>query len=187
VIRNVRVVPVIAAGLVLGMAGAASVAVGHGTSGADGRPIHHRHRYSAWDEQWLTMSMQGDMFEVQGGHLAETRGTIDAVKDLGATLVRDHTTSLAQSRALAERLGITVPSGPSPTQKWQLRAVDQLSGATFDHWYADLEVQDHVQDIQEARDEVEDGWNRAVRRDARMEIPTLRKHLAMARAALASS
>ena len=33
----------------------------------------------------------------------------------------------------------------------------QFDGSDFDRWYADLEVQDHIQDIQEAKDEVKSG------------------------------
>ena len=37
--------------------------------------------------------------------------------------------------------------------QWELQIVSTLSGAAFDHWYADLEVKDHMQDISEAADE----------------------------------
>jgi putative membrane protein len=51
---------------------------------------------------------------------------------------------------------------------------------------ADLEVFDHMQDIQEATDEVDMGTNRQIRKDAKTEIPTLEEHLHLSKAALAA-
>jgi putative membrane protein len=144
------------------------------------------HRYSAWDEQWLMMSIEGDLFEIQGGKLAQHKATTQKVRDLAATLIKDHTKSLKKSTELARKLGIDVPDEPSPSQQWELRAVAQFNGKDFDRWYSDLEVQDHIQDIQEARDEADKGCNHDVREDARDEIPTLQKHLKLAKDALAS-
>ncbi|HYY23668.1 MAG TPA: DUF4142 domain-containing protein, partial [Thermoleophilaceae bacterium] len=85
------------------------------------------------------------------------------------------------------RLGIKVPGSPSPTQRWELRVVATFSGAKFNRWYSDLEVQDHRQDIKEAQDEVKLGCNRTVKRLARDDLPVLRQHLALAQAALRAS
>jgi putative membrane protein len=143
-------------------------------------------RYSAWDEEWLKMSIEGDLFEIQGGKIAQEKGTTQKVRDLGATLVKDHSESLKEATDLAEELGIEVPTEPSPTQQWQLRVVQQFQGAQFDKWYSDLEVADHEQDIQEAQDEVEKGRNKDVRENAKQEIPVLQGHLKLAQDALAS-
>src|SRR5215213_1377883 len=165
--RAFRLLPLLAAALLVGALSTGSFAVA-----GDDHGDHHghkskrcdkscgEHRYSAWDEEWLKMSIEGDLFEIQGGHLAQEKGTTQKVRHLGATLVKDHSESLEEATDLAEELGIEVPTEPSPTQQWQLRAVAQFQGADFDKWYSDLEVQDHKQDIQEAEDEVEKGCNR---------------------------
>jgi putative membrane protein len=137
---------------------------------------------SAWDEQWLMGAIEGDRFEIAGGKLAQQKGTVQQTRDLGARLVKDHTESLADATKLARQLGIDVPDSPSPSQEWELRAVAQFGGAAFDHQYADLEVQDHTQDIQEANDEVSDGCNPKVRAAARKELPVLKEHLRLAKA-----
>jgi predicted outer membrane protein len=64
--------------------------------------------------------------------------------------------------------------------------VAAFTGAEFDRRYADLEVLDHHQDIQEAKDEIHDGSNRQARHDAATELPTLRRHLKLSQAALAA-
>lgn len=190
---RLRRTPLVIAALLIGALGFASMALGNGNGGraAGARSQCHRshkaHRFSAWDEQWLQTSIEGDLFEIQGGKLAQSMATTQQVRDLGATLVKDHTKSLQDATELAKRLGIEVPSEPSPSQQWELRAVQQFSGTQFDHWYADLEVQDHTQDIQEATDEVHDGWNHAVRHEAKAELPVLQLHLSLAQSALASA
>ena len=94
---------------------------------------------------------------------------------------------LRDDAKLAGTLGVDVPKSPLPSMVWELNMVASLRGKAFNHWYSSLEVLDHVQDIQEASDEVKDGTNSDVRDSARTEIPTLRQHLALARAALKAS
>jgi predicted outer membrane protein len=62
--------------------------------------------------------------------------------------------------------------------------VAAFTAGDFDRRYADLEVLDHVQDIQESKDEVQKGVNRAVRHLASSDLPTLREHLKLSREAL---
>jgi hypothetical protein len=45
-------------------------------------------------------------------------------------------------------------------------------------------VFDHLQDISEAKDEVQDGKLASVRKESKQEIPILRKHLKLAQQAL---
>jgi putative membrane protein len=143
-------------------------------------------RYSAWDEEWLKMSIEGDRFEIQGGQLAQQKATRQIVRDLGARLVADHSKSLQDAVAVANELGIEVPTSPSPSQQWELRAVAQFKGAEFDRWYADLEVQDHIQDIQEAQDEIDKGCNEKIKQLAKDDLPVLQEHLKLAQEALAA-
>jgi putative membrane protein len=143
-------------------------------------------RTSAWDAQWLMTGIQGDRFEITGGAAAQAKGATAAMKAFGARLVRDHSKSLRDARSAARRFGIDVPKTPSPSQQWELRTVGAFSGVAFDRSYADLEVQDHIQDIQEAKDEISDGCNATIRGLARDDLPVLRQHLKIARQLLAS-
>src|SRR5215213_10684969 len=125
--RAFRLLPLLAAALLVGALSTGSFAVA-----GDDHGDHHghkskrcdkscgEHRYSAWDEEWLKMSIEGDLFEIQGGKIAQDKGTTQKVRELGATLVRDHTKSLEDAVEVAEDLGIEVPSEPSPTQQWEL-------------------------------------------------------------------
>jgi putative membrane protein len=139
--------------------------------------------YSPLDEFMLQSSIQGDRFEIAGGRLAESKGTTPAVRNLGARLVKDHSKSLADAAKVAKRLKIFVPKTPSPTQEWELQTLNGLSGPSFDAAYAQLEVQDHKEDIDDNKTEASDGANASVRQLARTSLPVLREHLKLARQA----
>jgi putative membrane protein len=143
--------------------------------------------FSAWDEEWLKMSIEGDRFEISGGRLAEQKGTTAVVRALGARLVADHSKSLADAVDEAKEQGIDVPDSPSPSQQWELRVVTSFSGKVFDRWYSDLEVQDHMQDIQETQDEIDKGRNQDIKQLAKDDLPVLQEHLKLAQQALAAS
>ncbi|MEA2381638.1 MAG: putative rane protein [Solirubrobacteraceae bacterium] len=145
-----------------------------------------RHRTSAQDATWLMTGIQGDRFEIIGGTAAESKGATAAMKAFGARLVKDHSKSLRDAERAARRFGVDVPKTPSPSEQWELRTVGSFAGAAFDRSYADLEVQDHIQDIQETTDEVSEGCNVTVRGLARDDLPVLRQHLKIARQLLAS-
>lgn len=85
------------------------------------------------------MSIEGDRFEIAGGNLAQQKASAQIVKALGQRLVTDHAKSLKDAEDVAKKLGIEVPSSPSPSQQWELRVVATFSGHSFDFWYSDLE------------------------------------------------
>jgi predicted outer membrane protein len=142
---------------------------------------------SAWDQQWLKTSIEGDRFEIAGGMLAQQKGASATVRALGARLVTDHTKSLKDASKVARRLGISVPGKPTPSMQWELQIVGTLSGSQFDHWYSDLEVEDHKQDITESKDEIKEGSNPQVKKLAAEDLPVLKEHLALSIHALGVS
>lgn len=131
---------------------------------------------SALDEEWMTTDMQGDMFEIRGGKIAERNSTNRAVLKLARTLVHDHSQSLKEAEAMARDFGIEIPKSPTMSMTWELNTVKMMRGAAFDRAYSSLEGNDHIQDISEATDEVEDGYNAQVREMAKEELPMLRRH-----------
>jgi putative membrane protein len=141
-------------------------------------------RVSAWDQQWLKTSIEGDRFEIAGGLLAQQKGASPIVRSLGARLVSDHTKSLRDAVKAARKLGISVPGKPTPSMQWELQIVGTLSGTQFDHWYSDLEVEDHKQDISESSDEVKEGSNPQIKKLAAEDLPVLKEHLKLSMQAL---
>jgi putative membrane protein len=142
---------------------------------------------SGLDEESLTTSMKGDLFEVAGGKIAESKSHNPAVLRLARTLIKDHSQEYAQSAALARRLGIEVPTEPTMSMVWELKVASRMREHTFNHWWSSLEALDHEQDISDTTDEVNNGHNHDIRQSAKQSLPMLHRHLNLARAALAAS
>lgn len=166
-----------ALGVFAGGAAGASAQAHHGGCG----------KVTAFDEEWLSTGLQGDLFEIKGGKIAQRNTTTQAVTALGQKLVADHTESFAEGAKLAHHLGIEVEHRPTRPQIWELEQVGGLKGSAFDSAYTHLEVLDHEEDIEDAKDEVEMGSNCLVRKEATEELPMLRQHLKLSRAAAGAS
>ena len=135
------------------------------------------------DRHYLTTALEGDHFEIQGGNLAQKKGQCPAVTRLAKRLVADHSKSFAESSKLARSLSVEVPKSPTPSMQWELSQVSAMSGTAFDKAYATLELKDHIEDIQDTTEEMTKGQTAPVRAAARKELPMLRAHLALSRAA----
>jgi putative membrane protein len=158
------------------LAATALFAIPAGVAPAAGKG--HKSQVSGLDEEWTTAALEGDLFEVKGGELAQKQGQSQAVSQLGALLSSDHSKSYAQGRKLAKKLGIEVPTEPTYPQKWELQTVGEMTGSAFDKGYTSLERLDHKQDIEDAKSEIEDGTNGAVKALAKMDLKMYREHLA---------
>jgi putative membrane protein len=153
-----------------------------GAAAAKGGQSHGRGgQLSALDEEWLTASMEGDLFEVKGGEIAMKNSTNGGVIELGKKLKSDHAETYADAKKLAKRLGVEVPTEPTYPQKWELSQVASVSGSQFDSAYTSLEALDHKQDIKDAKTELEDGSNKLVLAAAREDLMMYREHLALVR------
>jgi putative membrane protein len=137
-------------------------------------------RLCGLDTEYLKDSMEGELFEIDGARIAQQTSTNPAVLRLAAQLIKDHSKSYATAVALARKLGVQVQTEPSPSEQWELQALRQFKGSQFDFQYADLEVFDHMQDIDLATHEAGDGCAFVVTDNARDELPMLRMHLALA-------
>ena len=175
-------------GCVLAIAAPLGIAEAH-THGTD----HHTRsgdkskEVSGLDKEYLKMSMQGDLFEIQGGRIALSRSSDGTVVRLANRLIADHTKSFSDTAEIARELGVDVPDSPSPTQQWELQVIQTFQGKAFNHWYSSLEVQDHLEDIDLTTDEIRDGTNDKVIDDAKTNLPVLQVHLELARQALADN
>ncbi len=95
---------------------------------------------SGLDEEWLSTSLQGDLFEVKGGQTASEKSSNSGVKQLGKKLMSDHKMSFADGSKVAKKLGIEARKSPTYPQKWELAQVGSMSGSAFDQAYTSLEA-----------------------------------------------
>lgn len=132
-------------------------------------------------QKFLTAAMEGDYAEIDVGKLAQEKGTSQAVKDLGAKLVQDHSAHLDKAKQVATQVGVKDPGGASTMEKANYLKLKVLSGGTFDRTFAKDMVSDHQKDIAEYRKEA--AKTDPVGRFAKETIPTLQEHLRIAQSA----
>lgn len=160
-------------------AGSALVALAPATAFAAGTP-QLAAQLSVQDVSWMRTTATANISEIQSGRLAEARGSLPAVRELGAHYVMDHTKALAQLQALAAKLGVTLPSGPTAPQRSELASLISARGGAFDALYAADAVKDHRAAIAGTRQEIAQGSDAPVVDAARGVLPLLEAHLRLA-------
>lgn len=131
--------------------------------------------------EFLHHSLQGDNSEIMLGRLAADRGRSPGVRAYGRTLARDHETARIQVLEVGRRYGIRADRDVMPEARDERDKLLGMPGREFDREFVRYMVDDHHKDIEDFREQA-----RADRGDvsalARNQLPTLRKHLAMAKA-----
>lgn len=123
--------------------------------------------------------IQGDISEVMMGELAGQKAVSAGVKQFGVTLADDHGKAKNEKIAVAEKIGATVPKGQKKEAKVEYDKLSKMSGAAFDREFVMHMKMDHQQDIKEFEEEAKAGHVETSNL-AMMQLPTLRKHLAIA-------
>ena len=131
------------------------------------------------DKSFISDAVKGDNSEVSLGKLAVSKGASKGVRDFGQSLEADHAKARRQAVAVATRMGVTPPTGMKDEAKSERQKLEKLSGSAFDREFARYMVEDHKKDIEEFTDEARHGGQR-VSKLAKMQLPTLKKHLKMA-------
>lgn len=110
----------------------AVVVMGAGTpAAADGQAV------SAIDREFLVKVRQAGLWEIPTGQQAQQHASSAIVKDVGAHLVEDHTRLDAEVRAVAERLGVPLPSQASEDQQGWMAELSGKWGPEYDQAFAD--------------------------------------------------
>ncbi len=132
------------------------------------------------EKEFLNDAIKGDNSELAMGQLAVSKGATDPVTTFGQTLIDDHSKAKTQASAVATKMGVSLPSGMSADAQQRLTKLQQLSGPDFDKAFARDMVQDHEKDIAEFKKEAGSGQG-PVQQLAAQTLPTLEKHLRMAK------
>ena len=159
-----------AAGLIGFAAGAASAA-----------------QLSQQDQDFVKQAAQGGLEEIQSGQMAEQKGASQAIKQLGQTLVTDHTMMNEQLKQIAQQQGFTLPQSLPQDDRQEMQQLRNLSGQQFDRQFADEQIEDHQKMIQVLQKEAQTTQDPALREFAQSGIPVMQKHLQMAQQAKSAS
>ncbi|MER7930757.1 MULTISPECIES: DUF4142 domain-containing protein [unclassified Streptomyces] len=134
------------------------------------------------DQVFLQQAHQGNLAEILAGKDAEHHATTVCVKDVGKTLVRDHSKLDASVRKLAAETNTTLPSAPTTAQQKQLKAVQAKAGSSaYDMAWLKVQEVAHRTTLAGIDNEIAHGKNGRVVAAAREARPVVAMHLAMVR------
>ncbi|MFQ6147165.1 DUF4142 domain-containing protein [Streptomyces seoulensis] len=134
------------------------------------------------DQTFLVQVHQGNLAEIAAGKDAGTHATTACVKDVGRTLVRDHTKLDASVRKLAAETNTTLPTQPTAAQQQQLKAVQaEAGGSAYDAAWLKAQDAAHRKTLVVIDKEISQGRNSGVVAAARSARPVVAMHLDMVR------
>lgn len=133
------------------------------------------------DQMFLQKAAQGNMAEIKLGQLAQQNGSNATVKQFGERMVTDHSKLNDQAKELAEKKGITLPTGVSQKDEATYQGLSAKTGNDFDKAYITGMIKDHEMDIAEFQKEAQSATDPDIKSFASDALPTLRQHLQLAR------
>jgi putative membrane protein len=134
------------------------------------------------DANILAKEIAGDSAEVVLAGMAKTMATDPGVKSYAAQLVSDHSKGLKETVALATKLSISpeVPAGDTTslsTSHMKSRLEGLTKGSAFDTVFVNHEVEDHKDDIKDAKAMLGAAKDPKVKALIEKSIPELQQHL----------
>ncbi|MEN3371373.1 MAG: putative rane protein [Verrucomicrobiota bacterium] len=126
------------------------------------------------DKNFMQAAAKGGLMEVEMGKMAQKQGKSADVKSFGSRMVTDHTKANNQLKSLAKKKGVNLDSAAPKMEK--------MGDATFDKDYMAAMVKDHEKDVGEFEAEAKNGSDPDVKAWASKTLPTLKKHLELAKA-----
>ena len=125
------------------------------------------------DKEFMQDAAKDGMMEVEMGKMGQKQAKNAEVKKFATRMVTDHSKANTLLKALAKKKGVTLES--------EAPKMDKMDDATFDKDYMDQMVKDHEKDVAEFEAIAKDGSDADVKAWANKTLPTLKKHLEMAK------
>ncbi|VTR75829.1 DUF4142 domain-containing protein [Cellulomonas hominis] len=132
---------------------------------------------SEQDQAWLVAAHQSNLAEIAAGQAAVQQATTEDVRMHGQMLIDDHTRLDAALTPVAQQLGVTLPTTPSPEQQQALAAVTAQSGEAFDRAWVQSQIAGHRATLAAGQQELAQGTEQAVKDLAAASAPVVQGHL----------
>jgi len=133
------------------------------------------------DQVFVIRATLGGAAEIELARLAEQKTRNDSVREFARRMIRDHSQADNALSKLAEGDEIPVPEQLDAKQRQVRDGLSRLSGPEFDIEYLRLQVQGHQRMAQLMEYEIGSGADAQVQGFAAAALPTVFRHLAMAR------
>ncbi|RPF44160.1 putative membrane protein [Streptomyces sp. Ag109_G2-6] len=134
------------------------------------------------DQNFVVTVHQGNLAEIAAGTDTRMNAQDTCVKDVGRTLVKDHTKLDTDLRALAQKLDISLPDKPTEAQQAQLKQIQGKAGTPgYDTAWLKAQADAHQATLKTIDDEIARGDNAQVVAAAKDARPVVAMHLDMVR------
>jgi len=134
------------------------------------------------DRQFVLQVAADGMAEVELGKLALQKAASPTVKQFADRMVQDHGKANAELKALAASKGVALPTSLPGTKQDDLIQMGKLSGTAFDKAYSLHMAGDHEKAVAAFDKQAQGTGDAQIKAWAAKTLPTLREHLAEARA-----
>src|SRR5688572_521825 len=111
------------------------------------------------DQKFLQEAMEGSMLEVKLGELAQRNASSQQVKDLGQTMIKDHSKAITELKKLASEKNLVLPESLGEKSQKHYDMLAKKTGKDFDKAYSKCMVMDHKKDICKFRKEAKKGYD----------------------------
>jgi putative membrane protein len=133
------------------------------------------------DRNFIRDAAIGGIAEVELGKLAGSMSQSDPVQEFGRRMVEDHSKINEQLASIAKEAGATPPTAVDDEHKAIHKQLEGLSGPAFDRAYIDSQLNEHQTAVQLFEWELNAGDSARLKSFAAATLPTLFRHLEMAR------
>jgi len=128
-------------------------------------------------EAFVTNAAISDMYEVQAGQIAQTKGQSAAVKDFGKMMVTEHTAMMNQMKPLVTAAGQTPPAGLDERRKGLIDNLNAAGPADFDQVYLSQQEASHTEALNLMRGYGDNGADAGLKAGAAKAVPKVQMHL----------
>ncbi|MFD0376278.1 DUF4142 domain-containing protein [Streptomyces sp. NPDC127112] len=134
------------------------------------------------DQTFVVTVHQGNLAEIAAGTDTRMNAQDPCVKDVGRTLVKDHTKLDTDVKALAEKLDIALPAKPTAAQQQQLKDIQGEAGTPgYDTAWLKAQADAHQATLKTIDEEIANGDDARVVAAAKDARPVVAMHLDMVR------
>jgi len=129
------------------------------------------------DAQFLVDAAEINLEEISLGQLAHAKSSDKNVQELGKMMETDHTKTLSDLKALADKKSIAIPSSNTEKGQKKYNEMNEKTGKDFDKAYCEAMVKGHKDAIDKFEKAAMDCKDADIKAWAASVLPALHTHL----------
>jgi putative membrane protein len=175
---NLLLLPVIAVALLQACSGTKSTTGADSATQTDSPSISTQNTSSVGaDSAFANKAAISGLAEVALGKMAAAKGASSQVKEFGNMMVKDHGKANAELMSIAQKKGLTLPTGLDAEHQAKSDSLSRLSGAEFDKAYVKVMIEGHNKTLALMNTEATGGQDVDLRGFAAKTSPVVQHHL----------